>query len=462
MGGETRCRVFRDGTASDVPYDGAAIRDALSQGATVWIDVLERPGEADPSFERLLAEALVDQVDLGQFEPRRLSNVGRPPKVKVFDDTAFVRAYVTDLKGEGTTRLRAGEVHILAGHRFLVTVRYAESGKPAPELPREIDQRWGRAASRLATEGGHLLLYMLLQEIVDDYLGVVEVLDQMADDVESRVLEQDPVANTGRATAAHHRELQRDIVNLKHDLGEFRRVILPYGEVRELVREQAREDVPPLSDFREVSEGVLRVVELVDNVRDILTASFEAEQTQVSIELNENMKKVTSWAAILLVPTLIAGIYGMNFQHMPELGWGFGYPGALATMLGSAAILYLRVQAARLALAVCRALKVLCVAADQALLRELRHAAVGATWELAPGALTEDDALAQLTDRRAHVMVVFGGLRGAAGSCAGGLSGSPDRRGPRRPWRSTRSSRRSRRFDPAIAGLPRPGGPVGP
>ena len=219
-------------------------------------------------------------------------------------------------------------------------MRYEDPGHPGPGLPPEINQRWARAADRLEKDGGHLLLFVLLEEIVDDYLGVVEELDRQADAVESRVLEQDPSEETGRGTAERHRALQRDIITLKHDLGEFRRLILPYGEIRELVRDQGREGAPPQSDFREISEGVLRVIELVDNVRDILTASFEAEQTQVSIELNENMKKVTSWGAILLVPTLIAGIYGMNFRNMPELGWGIGYPGALLLMLGSASVLY--------------------------------------------------------------------------------------------------------------------------
>jgi hypothetical protein len=110
---------------------------------------------------------------------------------------------------------------------------------------------------------------------------------------------------------------------------------------------------------------------------------------------------------------------------------------------------------------VCRALKVLCVAADQASLRELRHAAVGATWELAPGALTEDDALAQLTDGRAHVMVVFGdfaGLSARAREAYPGLRIVADRDAPE--VNEVVSSLEEVR--PAIAGLPRPGGPVGP
>lgn len=328
------CRIFRGGPGEDTPFDPEVVGSAISEGATVWIDIREEVGDSAVELEKLLATTLGNVVDTSQFESGRLASLDKPPKVKVFDDAAFLRVYALTLP-EGESAVTSGEVHVLCGKRFFVTVRYAGGGI-APELPKEAMVRWDRSSGKVAEQGGRFMLFILLEEIIDDYLDIVERFDSIADALESKVLDED-VDPSERGAAERHRMLQRDIVGLKHALGEFRRMILPYGEIKELTREQG-EDEP---DFREVAEGVLRVVELVDNVRDLVTATFEAEQAQVSIELNENMKKITSWGAILLVPTLIAGIYGMNFRDMPELEWGLGYPGALLTMVVSSALLYL-------------------------------------------------------------------------------------------------------------------------
>jgi magnesium transporter len=327
------CRVFRGGSGEEVPFEPGSVKALIASGATVWIDVVEEVDASAVELEGLLTSTLGDVVEASQFEAGRLATLDKPPKVKVFDDSSFVRLFTLSLE-EGIPALRSGEVHVLQGSRFIVTVRYVVDGV-APDLPHEALVRWDRSHGRVADQGGVFMLFALLEEIIDDYLDIVERFDAAADELESRVLGEEIDPPDG-GTAERHRGLQRDIIALKRDLGEFRRLILPYGEVKELTRD--REGNQP--DFREIAEGILRVVELVDNVRDLVTATFEAEQAQVSIELNENMKKITSWGAILLVPTLIAGIYGMNFRNMPELGWGLGYPGALGLMVVSAGVLF--------------------------------------------------------------------------------------------------------------------------
>ena len=119
MTDDIRCRTYREGKATDQPFVAADVRRALADGACVWLDVVEHPGAQVPALETLLAEALADQVDVAQFEPGRLSHRGKPPKVKVFDDTTFVRAYLIDLRGEAPDRFRSSEVHLLTGPRFL-------------------------------------------------------------------------------------------------------------------------------------------------------------------------------------------------------------------------------------------------------------------------------------------------------------------------------------------------------
>ncbi len=166
------------------------------------------------------------------------------------------------------------------------------------------------------------------------------------------------------------------------------------------------------------------------------------------------MKQLTAWAAIILIPTLIAGIYGMNFRHMPELDWAFGYPFALALM-GVTASCCTGASASATGSDVCRALKVLCVAEDPTALAELKRATVSAEWELAPGATTEEEAIGQLHAERPHFLVVFGSFPGLVERA---LEAYPFLRvvrtaRARAPWRSPRSTRSarpsSRRMAPA-------------
>jgi magnesium transporter len=171
---------------------------------------------------------------------------------------------------------------------------------------------------------------VLLDEIVDGYLDVVERLEDLADDVEEEVFEEEVAEG-----------LQERIFVLKRRTVRFRRAVSPMREVIDLLHE--REDVVTRSlapYYRDVLDHVLRALELIDNIRELLTTALEARIAQTSNRLNIVMKKLSAWAGIILVPTLIAGIYGMNFTHMPELSWRYGYPLALAVMLLSSGILY--------------------------------------------------------------------------------------------------------------------------
>ena len=306
--------------------EGAELADvsaALAEGAAVWVDIGAHPA----GWSSVVGDAAAG-LGLGARAVGSLAPDDGPPRVKILDDgTVVVRAYALRCDGP---RLRSAEFHAVAGPGFLLTVRYPEDGDAHVPAPPDVA---GRIVLGLAGRpaGGLHLLYVVLDELVDDALESVDALDEEADALEGRVFEP-ATDGSRRATRAHHQAVQRDILRLKRELGDFRRRLLPYGELRELVREEARRDPEGRSDLREVAEAALRIVELADNVRDLLTSAFEAELAQVSNETNAIMKKVTSWAAILLVPTLIAGIYGMNFRHMPELGWGMGYPGALGLM----------------------------------------------------------------------------------------------------------------------------------
>jgi magnesium transporter len=168
---------------------------------------------------------------------------------------------------------------------------------------------------------------------VDSYLVLVEEFEDQADRLEDQVF-----AEEGQTPS---KVLQERMFDLKRDIVRFRRSVMPLRRVVDFFQEQPKVVTGSLAPyFRDVADHVVRCVELVDNVRDLLTALLEVRLAQVGNRLNEVMKKLTSWAAIILLPTLIAGIYGMNFEHMPELHWRFGYPMALGIMAATSGALY--------------------------------------------------------------------------------------------------------------------------
>jgi magnesium transporter len=176
-------------------------------------------------------------------------------------------------------------------------------------------------------------IYALLDEVVDGYLTAVEALEDEADDLEDLVFERDAEGDA--------ETLQQRLFRLKRDTVVLRRSAMPLRQGIDLIQEDATIATAALAPyFRDVMDHVIRVVELADNVRDLLTSLLEVRVAQAANRLNEAMKSMTAWAGIVLVPTLIAGIYGMNFDHMPELSWQLGYPMAIGVMAGSAIALY--------------------------------------------------------------------------------------------------------------------------
>jgi magnesium transporter len=192
-----------------------------------------------------------------------------------------------------------------------------------------VRKRWDRQPE-LTNEGGGFLLYALLDEVVDGYFGVIERFQDIGEDIEDRVFADEPDP-----------DVQEDIFHLKRQVVRFRRLVVPLREVLDLVQEQPGFVTQPLQPYyRDVADHVIRTMEFVDAAKELLTTALEAQLSQVSNRLNVVMKQLTSWAAIVLVPTLIAGIYGMNFVHMPELHWRFGYAYALAIMAATMILLY--------------------------------------------------------------------------------------------------------------------------
>jgi magnesium transporter len=309
------CRAYRDGVLREEAFDPARAKEILDQkGSRVWLDL------AEPTAEEL---ALIQrEFDLHPLVIEDLEHRGQRAKLEVYDRYYFMTIHGLSLSDDG--ELVDHEVHLVSSERFLVTVRFP----PAFDLSEAI-RRWDRQPE-LTAEGAGFLAYAVLDEIVDGYFDVVDLFEDRSEEIEDRVFADEP-----------DRTVQRDIFRLKRKVVQFRRLVGPLRPAMDRLIEEARFVAPGLLPyFRDVSDHVIRVLEFTDNLRELLTASLEAQLSQVSNRLNQIMKQVASWSAIILLPTLIAGIYGMNFDHMPELHWLAGYPLALGLMAVAAGLLY--------------------------------------------------------------------------------------------------------------------------
>jgi magnesium transporter len=311
-------RVFVGGKASDEHVDPANANDVLARDDTfLWLDSI------DPTDDDLAV--LQGTFDLHPLTIEDVKHQHQRPKVEIFHDYAFVVLRPIELTD---AVMIEKELHAFVGRRFIVTLR------PSPPCDvTEIASRWERQPDLLC-EGGGYAIYVLIDEVVDDYLSAVERFEDDVDELEDEVFSDDDRAGGAPET----RDVQQHLFQLKREVVRLRRFAMPVRQGLDLLQERPEMATPPLGPyFRDVMDHVIRVVELADNIRDLLTSLLEVRVAQAANRLNDIMKRVTSWGAVILVPTMVAGIYGMNFRHMPELGWRYGYPLALATMFVTAA-----------------------------------------------------------------------------------------------------------------------------
>jgi magnesium transporter len=309
------CRLYLEGKLAESDFDPAKISEFLRKPDTMlWLDV-DAP---DQSTMDMLGREF-------RFHELALEDCLQPherPKIEQYEGYFFLVFYAVALTGEG---LREHEIAVFVGRNYLVSVRK----EPVFDLA-DVRQRW-EAHHDLSKEGGGYLLYILLDEAVDGYFDALDSYEDKIEGIEELVFGE-------HATT----QAQQGIFGLKRELLQFRRVISPLRDVLDVMQRRTVDVVTEALEpyYRDVYDHVLRSTDYLDNLRDILSSALDAHLAVVSNRLNLIMKSLTSWAAIILIPTLIAGIYGMNFAHMPELRWHYGYADALALMIGSMLLLY--------------------------------------------------------------------------------------------------------------------------
>ncbi len=246
------------------------------------------------------------------------------PKLEHYEDTLFAVLRTVQFVGVDE-HLEFGETHVFVGDRFVVSVRHGS-------LRSHVDLRARcEATPQLLAKGPAYVFYSLMDFNVDQYFPVVESLSERLGNLEEAIFE----AQVSRDTLG-------TIYHLKRDLLAVKRAVSPLIEVSNRL---ARIEVPLLSEgtrvyFQDVYDHVVRLNEMIDMQRELLTTALEANLSLISIAQNDHMKRLASWAAIIAVPTMVAGIYGMNFANMPELHWAYGYPVSLGIMVVACVGLY--------------------------------------------------------------------------------------------------------------------------
>ncbi len=316
MQGVVSCAAYADGRrVAEVAIPD--ISEVLAQpDRFVWIG-LHEPDEA-------LLREVQQEFRLHDLAVEDAHRAHQRPKLDRYGDSLFV-ALRTAQMDPATRRADFGETHIFVGPRYVVSVRHGASLSYA-----EVRGRCEATPQQLRKGPGYVL-YALMDFIVDQYFPIVEALEEDLDALEEEIF--------GRTL---DRETTARIYRLKRDLLEVKRAVSPLVDVCNRLTRFEDDLIPEDTRlyFRDIYDHAIRINEMVDTARELLTTAFEANLSLISVGQNESMKKLAAWAAIIAVPTLIAGVYGMNFQHMPELGWTLGYPAAMAVMLGTCVGLY--------------------------------------------------------------------------------------------------------------------------
>ncbi len=317
------CGVYEDGgrRPGRVPLTEAGLVARETEGF-IWI------GLQQPTAEELGEVAIEFGLPALAVEDAILAH--QRPKLELYDDVVFVVLKPVRYVDHHEI-VELSEIAIFLGRGFVVTVRHGES-TILGRVRRELDE-----GSELLAYGPTAVLYRAADLVVDDYDRAIESINEDVDEIEAQVFGGDD-----------HDHAER-IYKLKREVGLFRRAVLPLGPPLHRLLEGTVPGVDPAMApfFRDVHDHLLRAADAIEGHDRLLTDVLQADlarvgvrQSEIAVQQNEDMRKISAWAAIALLPTAIAGIYGMNFQHMPELNWEYGYFSVVGFIAAGCAALY--------------------------------------------------------------------------------------------------------------------------
>ncbi|MCH5673207.1 magnesium and cobalt transport protein CorA [Streptomyces gilvus] len=304
------CVTYRDGVR--VPASGDLVdtvqRVRKSGHGFVWLGLHE---PTDQEFA-----GIAELFDLHPLAVEDAVEAHQRPKLERYGETLFAVfktvCYVEHEKLTATSEVvNTGEIMVFVGEDFVITVRHGMHGSLGP-LREELE-----AHPQQLAKGPAAVLHAIADHVVDDYLSVTDSVQEDIDQVETDVFAE----NGARADPGR-------IYQMKRELLELKRAVVPLARpVEDLATQPIRVVDPEIQAyFRDVLDHLMRAKEQIAAFDELLNSILQAHLAQVTVAQNEDMRKITAWAAVIAVPTMVCGVYGMNFDHMPELHWRFGYP----------------------------------------------------------------------------------------------------------------------------------------
>ncbi|WP_406303929.1 magnesium/cobalt transporter CorA [Streptomyces sp. NBC_00885] len=318
------CVIYENGVRQPdaAPVDEALRRVRKTGRGFVWIGLHEPSQTEIAGIAELFGLHPLAVEDAVQAHQR--------PKVERYEDMLFAVfktcRYVEHEELTATSEVvDTGELMVFTGPDFVITVRHGGHGSLGP-LREALE-----ATPEQLAKGPSAVLHAIADQVVDDYLTVADSVQNDIDAVETAVFSE----HAGHGDAGR-------IYQLKRELLELKRAVAPLDRPLQIL---ASHSLPPFGPdiqpyFRDVVDHLNRVAEQITSFDALLDSILQAHLAQVTVAQNEDMRKITAWAAIIAVPTMVCGVYGMNFEHMPELRWTYGYPLALGVMAVACFVLH--------------------------------------------------------------------------------------------------------------------------
>ena len=306
------CAHYKDGKRQhegELPLDAAAsCVSGEEPGEFVWLGLFEPGAE--------LLRQVAERFGLHELAVEDAERAHQRPKLEDYDDSFFI-VLKTARYDERAEQVHFGEVHLFVSRTYVIAVRHGEGSELAPARER-LEQR-----PDLLKQGTPAVVWAILDKVVDDYYPVAQGIEDDIEEAEAQVFGE------GEPPTQRIYFLKREVIEFHRAVGPLLVPLerLEAGGVSGAIGDELRRF------FRDVADHARRVDEQINSQRELLTSALEANLALVSVRQNDVIKEISSWAAIITVPTFIASVYGMNFEHMPELRSQLGYPISLLVML---------------------------------------------------------------------------------------------------------------------------------
>ncbi|MFE2420051.1 magnesium/cobalt transporter CorA [Streptomyces hokutonensis] len=317
--------IYRDGRRTEGPGDFSDGLDHCRRvgDAFVWIGLYE---PTEDEFDKV-----TEEFGLHPLAVEDALTAHQRPKLEVYDDSLFVVLKPVSYEADSDV-VTSGEVMVFVGDSFVVTVRHGEES-PLAAVRHRLEEE-----PAMLRHGPTAVLYSIADAVVDHYVDVAGELQTDLEELEAAVFS--PAGGGSRTTASRIYAFKRQILEFRRATGPLAQPLARLAGVG-----LAGDRVPFVNDksrpfFRDVNDHLMKVNESVEGLDRLVSDVLSAHLAQTGVRQNDDMRKISGWAAMAAVPTMIAGVYGMNFDHMPELHWLWGYPAVILLMVALEVLLY--------------------------------------------------------------------------------------------------------------------------